>query len=225
MNTAAVTVDNEQAPTRSLKEVWIVSIGHALTHWYPATFYILLPLIGKELGLSYSQIGLVMTCQAIAGAISNIPGGMVVDTVGKKAILLATSLFWIGVPYFLIGFTHNYPMLLICVMLVGIGNNLWHPAAIPTLASRFPERKGLVLSIHGMGGNIGDACAPLVIGALLTVLTWREIVMINVVPGVFMAIMILAFLGTLRIAKATTGNDFSKDEGRKQSFEIGRAHV
>ena len=218
MNTAAVTVDNEQAPTRSLKEVWIVSIGHALTHWYPATFYILLPLIGKELGLSYSQIGLVMTCQAIAGAISNIPGGMVVDTVGKKAILLATSLFWIGVPYFLIGFTHNYPMLLICVMLVGIGNNLWHPAAIPTLASRFPERKGLVLSIHGMGGNIGDACAPLVIGALLTVLTWREIVMINVVPGVFMAIMILAFLGTLRIAKATTGNDFSKDEGRKQSF-------
>ena len=158
MNTAAVTVDNEQAPTRSLKEVWIVSIGHALTHWYPATFYILLPLIGKELGLSYSQIGLVMTCQAIAGAISNIPGGMVVDTVGKKAILLATSLFWIGVPYFLIGFTHNYPMLLICVMLVGIGNNLWHPAAIPTLASRFPERKGLVLSIHGMGGNkIGRA--------------------------------------------------------------------
>ena len=35
-----------QTPARSLKEVWIVTIGHALTHWYPATFYILLPLIG-----------------------------------------------------------------------------------------------------------------------------------------------------------------------------------
>ena len=212
---AAAAETAVQTPARSLKEVWIVTIGHALTHWYPATFYILLPLIGKELGLSYSQIGLVMTCQAIAGAVSNIPGGMVVDTVGKKALLLAISLFWIGVPYFLIGFTHNYVMLLVCVMLVGIGNNLWHPAAIPTLASRYPERKGLVLSIHGMGGNVGDACAPLVIGALLAVLTWREIVMINVVPGIVMAVLILAFLGTLRITKASSSGDFSKDENAK----------
>ncbi|HEX5476508.1 MAG TPA: MFS transporter, partial [Burkholderiales bacterium] len=61
------------------REVWLVSIGHALTHWYPATFYLLLPLIGRDLGLSYSQIGLVMTCQYIAGATCNVPGGMVVD--------------------------------------------------------------------------------------------------------------------------------------------------
>ena len=86
----------------------------------------------------------------------------------KKALLLAISLFWIGVPYFLIGFTHNYVMLLVCVMLVGIGNNLWHPAAIPTLASRFPDRKGLVLSIHGMGGNVGSQTATIVVRALAT---------------------------------------------------------
>jgi MFS family permease len=217
MNTAAIAA-TEQAPARSMKEVWIVTVGHALTHWYPATFYILLPLIGKELGLSYSQIGLVMTCQAFAGAISNIPGGMIVDTVGKKALLLAISLFWIGVPYFLIGFTHNYPMLLVCVMLVGIGNNLWHPAAIPTLASRYPERKGLVLAIHGMGANVGDALAPLVIGALLVTLTWRQIVIINVVPGVVMAVVILAFLGTLRITQSGGKSDFSKDTAKGQSL-------
>lgn len=219
MNTAAATA-GEADPARSLKEVWIVTIGHALTHWYPATFYILLPLIGKELGLTYTQIGLVMTCQAIAGAVSNIPGGMIVDTVGKKALLLAISLFWIGVPYFLIGFTHNYSMLLICVMLVGIGNNLWHPAAIPTLASRYPGRKGLVLSIHGMGANVGDALAPLVIGALLLTLTWREIVIINVVPGVVMAVIILAFLGTLRITKAASKSDFGQDDSNTQSFAV-----
>ena len=38
-------------------------------------FYLLLPLIGNELGLSYRQIGSILTCQAAAGAISNIPGG------------------------------------------------------------------------------------------------------------------------------------------------------
>jgi hypothetical protein len=48
-------------------------MGHGLTHWYPSTFYLLLPIIGLELGLTYSQIGLIMTCQYVAGAIANVP--------------------------------------------------------------------------------------------------------------------------------------------------------
>src|SRR5258707_1952354 len=83
-------------PRRSFQEVWVVSIGHALTHWYPATFYLLLPLIGAELGLSYSQIGSILTFQYAAGAISNVPGGIFVDTVGRKGLLMALSPFWIG---------------------------------------------------------------------------------------------------------------------------------
>jgi MFS family permease len=179
--------------------MWLITLGHSLTHWYPATFYLLLPIIGKELGLSYSQIGLIMTCQYMAGAIANIPGGVLVDTVGRKGVLMATSLFWVGFPYLLMGFTHSYLMLLGCVALVGFGNSLWHPTAIPTLARRFPERKGLVLSLHGMGGNVGDAIAPIVVGALLAALTWREVVVLNVVPGVVIALLLFVFLGTLKL--------------------------
>jgi MFS family permease len=95
--------------------------------------------------------------------------------------------------------THSYWMLLVCVTLVGIGNNLWHPAAITTLAYRYPERKGLVLSFHGMGGNVADATAPLVVGALLTWFTWRSVVVINVVPGLVMASLILIMLGAFTV--------------------------
>src|SRR5690242_18599474 len=194
---AVVTVP--EASRGSFRDVWLITLGHALTHWYPATFYLLLPIIGKELGLSYSQIGLIMTCQYIAGAVANVPGGILVDTVGRKGALMALSLFWVGFPYLLMGFSHGYLMLLACVALVGFGNSLWHPTAIPTLARRFPERKGLVLSIHGMGGNVGDALAPLAIGALLATLTWREVVVLNVVPGLVMSLLLLVFLGTLRL--------------------------
>ena len=203
-----ITATPEAAPKRSFKEVWVITIGHSLTHWYPATFYLLLPLIGKELGLSYSQIGLVMTCQYAAGAISNVPGGMLVDTVGRKGLLMALALFWVGFPYLLIGFTHSYVLLLICMSMVGIGNNLWHPTAIPTLAQHYPERKGLVLSMHGMGGNAGDALAPLAVGSLLTFLTWREIVVLNVIPGLLMSSMILLFLGSVTLRR-------KKDKARK----------
>lgn len=146
MNSPAVAAAAAPAP---FKEIWLISLGHCLTHWYPATFYLLLPIIGKELGLSYTEIGFVMTVQYAVGALTNIPGGIVVDALGHQGRLMATSLFWVGFPYLLMSFTHSYWMLLACMVLIGIGNNLWHPAAISTLGKRFPERKGLALSFHG----------------------------------------------------------------------------
>jgi MFS family permease len=182
------------------RNMGLITLGHSLTHWYPATFYMLLPLIGAEMGLSYSQIGFIMTCQYAAGALSNVPGGMLVDMWGRKGQLMALSLFWVGFPYLLMGFSTQYWMLLVCVMLVGVGNNLWHPVAIPLLGRMFPQRKGLALSLHGMGGNVGDALAPLAVGILLTTLSWREIVMLNVIPGAAMSMLLLYFLGALTFA-------------------------
>lgn len=190
---------------RSFQEVWVVSIGHALTHWYPATFYLLLPLIGNELGLSYSQIGSILACQYAAGAIANVPGGIFVDTVGRKGLLMALSLAWIGFPYLVMGFTHAYWMMLACATLVGIGNNLWHPTAIPWLANRFPERKGLVMAFHGMGANVGDAVAPLVVGALLAVYSWRTVVLVNIIPGILMSVLILLYIGRIHNAEPAAG--------------------
>jgi sugar phosphate permease len=85
---------------------------------------------------------------------------------------------------------------------VGIGNNIWHPAAIPTLAYRYPNRKGLVLAFHGMGGNMGEAIAPLVVGALLAWFSWRTVVVINVVPGITMAVLILLMLGAFATGRS-----------------------
>jgi len=130
---------------------------------------------------------------------------------------MAVSLFWVGFPYLLMGFTSGFAMLLSCVALVGFANSLWHPTAIPTLARHYPERKGLVLSIHGMGGNVGDALAPLVVGSLLAVLTWREVVIINVIPGMVMSLLLLVFLGTMSLAPKKTAAKAGED-GRVQSF-------
>jgi len=190
---------------RSFQEVWVISFGHALTHWYPATFYLLLPLIGKELGLSYGEIGSILTCQYAAGAIANIPGGIFVDSVGRKGLLMALSLSWIGIPYLIMGVSHTYWMILACATLVGVGNNIWHPTAIPWLADRFPERKGLAMSCHGMGANVGDAVAPLVVGSLLQMFSWRTVVFMNVIPGMVVAAFILIYVNRLQLADLRAG--------------------
>jgi len=187
----------DEIPRRSFRDVWLVSAGHMMTHWYPSTFYLLLPLIGNELSLSFGQIGSILTCQFIAGALSNVPGGMAVDAVPRKGLLMGLALAWVGVPYFAMGFTHSYGALLVCAALVGIGNNFWHPTAIPLLAQGYPGRRGLVVSIHGMGGNLGYAVAPLVVGLMLNVLNWREVVVLNVIPGMIASVLILLALGHL----------------------------
>jgi len=210
-STAAATVSAAPAP---FKEIWLISLGHSLTHWYPATFFLLLPIIGKEFGLSYAELGFIMTVQHAVGSITNIPGGVLVDAVGYKGRLMAISLFWIGVPYLLMAFTHSYWMLLGCMVLIGMGNNLWHPAAISTLGQRFPDRKGLALSFHGMGGNFGEALAPLVIGALLVALSWRTVVVVNLVPGVIMAAAILIYLGSMNLDHSSG----SKKTGEKWTW-------
>jgi MFS family permease len=220
----AVASAGESRAERSFLEVWIITIGHALTHWYPATFYILLPLIGIEMGLSNTEIGLIMTAQYAAGALSNLPGGIIVDSYGRKGLLLALSLFWIGVPYFIMGFSNAYWMLLACSALICVGNNLWHPTAIPWLGRRFPERKGLVMAYHGMGGNVGDALAPLAAGGLIAwlALSWRDVVIINIIPGVIMAVAILWYLGKVT-AEPKKSAAVSGDGKQLTSGEVMRA--
>jgi MFS transporter, FSR family, fosmidomycin resistance protein len=191
------TVAADASPPVAFREVWLISAGHMMTHWYPATFYLLLPLIGRDLDLDFRQIGSIITCQYAVGALSNVPGGMVVDAIGRKGLLMAVALSWIGLPYLVMGFSHSYWMLLVCAALVGIGNNLWHPTAIPLLAHKFPRRRGLVVSIHAMGGNLGDAIAPLVVGAMLTAFSWRDVVVMNVVPGLVASVLLLASLGRI----------------------------
>ena len=203
MSTLAVTAPT--SASRSFADVWLITLGHTLTHWYPATFYLLLPLIGNELHLSYEQIGSILTCQFVCGALSNIPGGMIADSVPRKGLLMALALCWVGAPYLLMSFTHSYWTLLACAGLVGIGNNFWHPTAIPLLARSFPQRKGFVVSIHGMGGNVGDALAPLAAGWLLAITSWRNVVVVNIVPGILMACVILVLVGGLNVASEHAG--------------------
>lgn len=46
----ATTVASTIPRAQYIREVGLISAGHGLTHWYPATFYLLLPLIGKDSG-------------------------------------------------------------------------------------------------------------------------------------------------------------------------------
>ena len=167
-----------------------VSFGHAITHWYPTTLYIVLPYLAKDLGLTYSQVGVLMGWNFFTSFFVNLPGGIIVDMVGKTGLLLSLALALTGLPYFFLGLSASYMMAMIVVIFVGTGSNLWHPAALSILAKRYPERKGFAIAFHAMGGNVGNTLAPMAIGVALTFLTWRYVLIFNLLPGILMGLVL-----------------------------------
>ena len=178
-----------------------LSLGHGVTHWYPSTLYIVLPYLAKDLGLTYSQVGVLMGWNYFTSFFINLPGGLIVDMVGKTGFLLGLAIALTGLPYFFLGFSSSYVVAMVVVTFVGIGNNIWHPAALSFLAKRFPERKGLAIALHALGANLGDTLAPIAVGVALTFMIWRKVLILNFFPGVLIGFVIwrlLARAGTIR---------------------------
>jgi MFS family permease len=191
----------------------VITLGHGITHWYPSTLYIVLPYLAKDLGLTYSQVGVLMGWNYFTSFFVNLPGGLIVDMVGKTGLLLGLAIALTGLPYFFLGFSTSYVVAIIVVTFVGIGNNLWHPAAFSILAKRYPDRKGFAIAIHAMGGNLGNTLAPMVVGVALTFLIWRHVLILNFLPGVFMGLVLwrlLVKVGTVR--GELKGNELSLKE-------------
>jgi MFS transporter, FSR family, fosmidomycin resistance protein len=174
--------------------LWLVALGHTFTHWCPATFYLLLPFLVQEMGLSYSQAGFLITIRAAANLLVNIPAGMLVDIIGKKALLMALALVATGVPYFLVGISQSFFWVALFMAFVGVGNYLWHPAAISTLSEKYPDKRGFAIAIHAVGPNIGESLAPLLVGVLLLWMSWRNVLFVNLIPGIVIAFVLWKFL-------------------------------
>jgi MFS transporter, FSR family, fosmidomycin resistance protein len=177
-------------PDRSNAGMWAIGAGHAMTHAYSAAFYLLLPFLAKDLGLSYAQVGLIISLRQLMSAAVNVPAGAVVDTLGRRSLFMSAALAWASLPYLVVGLTSSYTVILLAVGIVGVGSFLWHPAAITALSEMYPTRRGYGLALHELGANLGDTLAPLAAGLLLTALNWRQVLLTVVAAGLLLTLVI-----------------------------------
>lgn len=175
---------------------WLVGLGHGGTHWILGTFYLLLPYIKQDLGLSYAAAGALVTVIHVSAFTANFASGAAVDVTGKRVLLQVTALMGGALALFLCGWAEGMWLLLPMVMVIGATNNLWHPAAISYLSRRYPRNRGYALSLHTLGASVGDAIAPLVIGTMLVAMTWQQTATIGALPIIVLAVLIgLALIG------------------------------
>lgn len=169
----------------------LVGGAHGATHWVNATFFVLLPFVAAELGLSYTQTGTLATLLYASAVIANVGSGPLVDLSGRFVGVQAASLLIGGFGLAISSLADSMILLAASVILIGFSISLWHPAAITYLSRRYPSARGLALSIHTVGASLGDMLAPVAAGLLLLVLTWQGTALVSAIPLFAMAVVVV----------------------------------
>jgi MFS family permease len=181
---------------RAFGPAYLLSAGHGAAHWITGTFFLLLPKIREEFGFSYAEISLIGTVFYVGSLASNVIGGPAVDMSGRRIGFQVVSLLVSGLALIGLGLSGNIVLISLMGILIAAANNLWHPAAMSFLSSEYAGNRAFVLSLHGLGSNIGEAIGPVAAGAMLTwsVLTWQSAAYLNAVPALVVGVLFIFIL-------------------------------
>lgn len=185
------------ATVRDIKTIGMVSTVHGMSHFYQLTLPPLLPILKIAFGVSYTDLGLLMSVFYICSGLAQTPAGFLVDRLGARSVLMGgLAVYGIGIA--LVGTMPQFWMLLPCAGLAGIGNSVFHPADYSVLTANItPGRMARAYSAHALSGNIGWVLAPMTVLGLTGVIGWQHALQVVGLFGVALAAWLALFGGLL----------------------------
>jgi FSR family fosmidomycin resistance protein-like MFS transporter len=185
----ASDLDARQLRQRDIATISTIGVAHGSSHFFHMLLPPLFPVFIHDFGLSYSQLGLLVTTFFIISGVGQALSGFIVDRIGARPVLFfAMSCFVLA--SVAAGLAQGFGGLLLAAALAGTGNAPFHPADFTILNKRVSQpRLGHAFSVHGITGNLGWAFAPVFsIGIAEATGNWR-----------------FAYLGTALVAVAVIG--------------------
>ena len=153
--------------------IGLIGLAHGTSHFFQLLLPPLFPWLMKDFSLSYTRVGLLMTTFFVISGIGQALAGFVVDRVGAFRVLL----FGVGslaIAGLVLSIANSYSVLLLAAALAGTGNSIFHPADFTILNHRVGQpRLGHAFSMHGLGGNLGWAAAPVFMAGLASLVGWH----------------------------------------------------
>ena len=165
--------------------------GHGVFHWSSQSFVVMLPEVQDAFRLTEVGVGAITTTRELAAGLVTLPGGFMADRLRRHwGLVLALCMGGFGLGWLLMGLSPVYPLLLVGMATVATAASIWHLPSMAALSHHFPHRRGTAFSIHGVGGQIGDAVAPPLTGILLGLMSCRGIISIYAVVPLFLAFLV-----------------------------------
>lgn len=177
MNTATLDAVPPPANPVPLKHdaavIGLVGLAHGTSHFSHLLLAPLFPIFMRDFGLSYSDVGLLMSIFFVISGSGQAMSGFVVDRIGARPVLFA------AIGCFLLAslaasMATGYAGLVLVAVLAGLGNAPFHPADFTILNQRVSApRLGYAFSAHGLTGNLGWALAPAFLVGITALADWR----------------------------------------------------
>jgi MFS transporter, ACS family, D-galactonate transporter len=153
------------------------------------------PLIKDELGLSFYQIGLLLSSFFWSYAIFQIVSGWLVDRFPVNWVLALGILLWSAATLGT-GLVHSFTTLLAMRLILGIGESVAYPSYSKIISRHFSEfQRGRANSLISAGQASGPAFGTLLGGMLIAHVGWR---LFFIIFGVASSLWLLPWLRFLR---------------------------
>lgn len=156
-------------------------------------------------GMSEATVGLIVTLVWIGSATPRFPTGYLLTIIPRHRVVLWTGLVLTASSVF-IAFANSVLTLAIGAFLMGTASGAYFIAALPLVSELYPERVGRAVGIHGTASQVAAVVAPLFVGGVLFVASWRL---------VFVLLSLAAFSATAvlyRTAKDTSLPDAGSED-------------
>ncbi len=173
MTAASQTLPTSVPLKQDATIIGLVGLAHASSHFGHLLLPPLFPVFMAEFGLSFSQLGALMSVFFVVSGIGQASAGFVVDKVGARPMLFA-ALALFALAALLASTVTGYSGLLMVAALAGLANATFHPVDFTILNQRVSTpRLGHAFSAHGLTGNLGWAAAPVFFATVTALSTWR----------------------------------------------------
>jgi sugar phosphate permease len=172
---------------RSLALAMLVVTG-VINYLDRSTLSIANPHIREDLGLSISQMGILLSAFSWSYAFAQLPTGALVDKVGPR-ILLAVGLAIWSVAQACGGLVSSLRQFVVTRVVLGVGEAPQFPTAARVVSNWYHVReRGLPTGLFNSSSSLGPALAPPLLTALMVALGWRRMFFIMGGAGLIAAL-------------------------------------
>jgi FSR family fosmidomycin resistance protein-like MFS transporter len=181
-----------------VKVLGLIGTGHFMSHFYYLTLPLIIIFLAADYGFSPMRLGVFIASFSLAAAVAQLPVGLLVDRIGARGILVG-GLLLEATAIGAMGFTANYPVLMLLAILAGLGHSVFHPADYAIMLSSVEDRRiGRAFSIHTFTGTAGSALSPVMIAYLASLWHWKLALAIVAGFGIIVALIVASQSHILR---------------------------
>lgn len=185
------------------KVVLLLCLGFGLVGIDRFMIMPLFPLMAKDLGLDYSDLGLVTGSLAIAWGLSALFMGNLSDRFGHRAVIIP-SVIAFSLLAGISGLATGVVTLVVIRTMIGFAEGAYTPSSIvATIDASKPERQGRNVGIQQAALPLfGLGLAPILVTQLLKVVDWHWVFAMVLIPGLLVAYLLYKILRNTSASQA-----------------------